>query len=100
MKTINTQSLKNLSFIATMCAATLLVGCNSTSDITADSTYSNNNPLTAQNGVVCEMEKPVGSHIFKRVCRTAQERANLQDESRSTFFSMQNSGGTSHAGSK
>ena len=84
----------------TLCASTLLFGCNSTSSIATNSSYSNDTSLTAQNGVVCEMEKPVGSHIFKKVCRTAQERANLQEESRTTFFSMQNSGGTSHAGSK
>lgn len=96
MKTFNKRTFKRLTLIATVCISSSLTGCYSTVDRNADQ-YTAEDIENRVNGVECKMEKPVGSNILTRVCRTAQERADLQEESRATFFRMQNAGGASHA---
>lgn len=88
MKTPIETTTKSFALVTALGLSVGLMGCGSTAD-----EYS----AVDKDGVVCEMEKPIGSNIMTKVCRTAQERANMQDNSRNAFFRMQNAGSTSHA---
>lgn len=99
MKHFNAKTLKQLSLVLCVSSSAVLSGCYSTADRNAEK-YTAETVENRVDGVECNMERPVGSHIRTRVCRTAQERADLQEEGRATFFRMQNSGGASHADGK
>ena len=75
-----------MKYVFFLAALFTLAGCNSTSSdtVTAQSLASSDN-----DGVVCKMEKRVGSNMMTRVCRTAEERAAMEEAGREGFLRMQ-----------
>lgn len=69
-----------------------LSGCNSTAEIDEQSLAS-----TENDGVVCKLEKRVGSNMMTRVCRSAEERAAQAEAGREGMLRLQRNGVTSNA---
>lgn len=54
----------------------IIMGCNSTEETAKADTASN---AKDHDGVVCKLEKRVGSNMMHKVCRTAEERRAERD---------------------
>lgn len=54
----------------------MMMGCNSTEETAKADTASN---AEEHDGVVCKLEKRVGSNMMHKVCRTAEERRAERD---------------------
>jgi len=86
--------MKYLIILATFLT---LAGCNSTTSASKDSAESNGQTVAAANdddGVVCRMEKRIGSNMMTRVCRTAEQRAAQAEAGREGMLRLQRSGST------
>lgn len=81
-----------MKYVFFLAALFVLTGCNSTSSdtATAQSLASSDN-----DGVVCKLEKRIGSNMMTRVCRTAEERAAMEEAGREGFLRMQSGSMTS-----
>lgn len=88
---LNKQNLLGLVGFATIA---FLSGCQNTQSASAND-YKNS--ADEDDGVVCRMEKRVGSNMMTRVCRTAEERAAQAEAGREGMFRLQRSGSTSNA---
>lgn len=89
-------SIKQFTKLAT-CAmvGAFLLGCESTTTASSDSSRAS--AASNDDGVICKMEKRVGSNMMTRVCRTAEERAAQEEAGREGFFRLQKQGMTSNA---
>ena len=89
-------SIKQLTKLgACALAAAFLMGCESTRTASNDS--ASTSAASNDDGVICKMEKRVGSNMMTRVCRTAEERAAQEEAGREGFFRLQKQGMTSNA---
>lgn len=87
-----------MKYVIVLAAFLALAGCNSTSSASKESDDSSQNVAAASNsdGVICKMEKRVGSNMMTRVCRTAEQRAAQEEAAREGWLRLQRSGSTSN----
>lgn len=91
-----------MKYIIVLAAFLALAGCNSTSSASRSGSQSGDQNVAAvsdddDDGVVCRMEKRIGSNMMTRVCRTAEERAAQAEAGREGMLRLQRSGSTSNA---
>ncbi|WP_100642065.1 hypothetical protein [Alteromonas facilis] len=88
-----------MKYFLVLAAFLTLAGCNSTSSSTTASTESSSAVAKANDddGVVCKMEKRIGSNMMTRVCRTAEERAAQEEAGREGMLRLQRGSMTSGA---
>lgn len=89
-----------MKYLIILAAFVALSGCNSTSSASNSSANGEQNVAAASkddDGVVCRMEKRIGSNMMTRVCRTAEERAAQAEAGREGMLRLQRSGSTSNA---
>ena len=89
-----------MKYLFILAAVLTLGACNSTSSVSKDSVESNEQSVAALNdndGVVCKMEKRIGSNMMTRVCRTAEQRAAQAEAGREGMLRLQRAGSTSGA---
>ncbi|QMW13667.1 hypothetical protein H3302_11335 [Pseudoalteromonas sp. MT33b] len=67
-----------MKFLSVAFLAVLMTGCASSSDEQA-----------SNDGLICKMEKPTGSNIPKRVCRTPEQIAAMEKEGRDGIRDIQ-----------
>lgn len=87
MTTRNTKTVLHLPVLITLAASAALLGCESTG-----TRYSEKYTASSANnddGVVCKMEKRIGSNMMTRVCRTAEERAAMEEAAREGILRLQ-----------
>ena len=77
-------------------AITFLAGCQS-SQTASTSSSSNSATSGDDDGIVCKMEKRVGSNMMTRVCRTAEQRAAQQEAARDGMLRLQGGSMTTNA---
>jgi starvation-inducible outer membrane lipoprotein len=86
-----------MKYLIILAAVFALGACNSTSSASKDSDESNEQTVATVNdndGVVCKMEKRIGSNMMTRVCRTAEERAAQAEAGRDGMLRLQRMGST------
>lgn len=92
---------QNLLGLAAFTAIAFLTGCQNTQSASADdykdSKGSNVAAANDDDGVVCRMEKRIGSNMMTRVCRTAEQRAAQAEAGREGMLRLQRAGSTSNA---
>lgn len=83
-----------------MLSVIALAGCSSTSSNASSSTdqASNNIASSKDDGMVCKMERKVGSNMMRRVCYTAEEREMMEEAARESWTRMQRGTETSGSG--
>ncbi|MDM7860522.1 hypothetical protein QTP81_07930 [Alteromonas sp. ASW11-36] len=86
--------LGRLGFV--VCVTAFTLGCVSTHERNS-SKYASDGTANNDDGVICRMEKRTGSNMMTRVCRTAEERAVLEQAGREGFERLQRTGITSNA---
>lgn len=88
-----------MKYLIILAVLLVLVGCNSTSPVYHSPDGSNQNVavVDANDGVVCKMEKRIGSNMMTRVCRTAEDRAAEAEASREGMLRFQRGSVTSGA---
>ena len=89
-----------MKYLLILTAFLALSGCNSTSSASKDSNGNSDQSVAAVNdddGVICRMEKRVGSNMMTRVCRTAEQRAAQAEAGREGMLRLQRAGSTSGA---
>jgi len=87
---------KNLLGLVGFAAIAFLSGCQNTQSASAND-YKNSSSDSGDDGVVCRMEKRIGSNRMARVCRTAEERAAQAEAGREGLLRLQKTGSTSNA---
>lgn len=78
-------------------ASAMLIGCGATELETSDVVAKNTTNEKEHDGVVCKLEKRVGSNMMYKVCRTAEERAAEQEAGREGMLRLQRTSMTSGA---
>ena len=95
--TIN-NAVKGLASVALLAG---LMGCQNTlssvATVQQDSQQTNIAAANADDGVICKMEKRIGSNMMTRVCRTAEQRAAQAEAGREGWLRLQKAGSTSNA---
>ncbi|MBT0587378.1 hypothetical protein [Alteromonas oceanisediminis] len=72
------------------CASFVMIsGCQSTQTSATPSDPKSVAALDSDDGVVCKMERRVGSNMMTRVCRTAEERAAQEEAAREGMLRLQ-----------
>lgn len=87
---------KNVLGLVGFAAIAFLSGCQNTQSASAND-YKSSNSANDDDGVVCRMEKRIGSNMMTRVCRTAEERAAQAEAGREGMLRLQKTGSTSNA---
>ena len=95
MKTQKIRKSRILMGLIGSVAITFLAGCQSSQ--TASTSATSNSALNSDDGVICKMEKRVGSNMMTRVCRTAEQRAAEQEAGRDGMLRLQGGSMTSNA---
>ncbi|APD93421.1 hypothetical protein BM523_05000 [Alteromonas mediterranea] len=72
------------AILVSLVAAFTISGCNSTSNSSSAEVASNED-----DGMVCKMEKKVGSNMMRRVCYTPEEREMMENTAREAWTRMQ-----------
>ncbi len=72
------------SSISIVFASALVAGCSSTDELSTSELVAKTMRSNGD-GVLCKMEKPIGSHMKTRVCRSANEREELAESSQVYF---------------
>ena len=85
---------RNLLSLVGFAAIAVLTGCQNTESASSGD-YANS--ADDDDGVVCKMEKRVGSNMMTRVCRTAEQRAAQAEAGREGMLRLQRAGSTSNA---
>ena len=88
-----------MKFLMVLAAFLVLAGCNSTTSASRTSESSDQRVAAVDDddGVVCKMEKRIGSNMMTRVCRTAEERAAQEEAGREGMLRIQRGSMTSGA---
>lgn len=88
--------MKNLSRVLLAASVALTLGaCGSTSN-TSSSEYASND-YGDDDGMVCKLEKKIGSNRMQRVCYSVEEREQMQEAAREGWTRMQGRNATSGA---
>ncbi len=75
-----------MKYLLILAAFLALTGCGSTS---SNGTNAQSLASSDDDGVVCKMEKRIGSNMMTRVCRTAEERAAMEEAGREGMLRLQ-----------
>ncbi|MDM7859091.1 hypothetical protein QTP81_00550 [Alteromonas sp. ASW11-36] len=96
MKTLTIKKPSNFVGLVGAIAITFLAGCQSSQTA---STGPTGNSATAEDddGVICKMERRVGSNMMTRVCRTAEQRAAQEEAGREGMLRLQRGSMTTNA---
>ncbi|WP_100655739.1 hypothetical protein [Alteromonas flava] len=88
-----------MKYLLVLAAFLALAGCNSTSSSKTSAQESNSEvaSVSDDDGVVCKMEKRIGSNMMTRVCRTAEQRAAQEEAGREGMLRLQRGSMTSGA---
>ena len=79
--------MKNLPRVLLAASVALLMtACNSTSN-DSSSNYAKNDD--GDDGMVCKMEKKIGSNRMQRVCYSVEEREQMREAGREAWTGMQ-----------
>ena len=95
MKTQKIRKSRLLMGLIGSVAITFFAGCQSSQ--TASTSATSNSALSSDDGVICKMEKRVGSNMMTRVCRTAEQRTAEQEAGRDGMLRLQGGSMTSNA---
>ncbi|WP_100643481.1 hypothetical protein [Alteromonas facilis] len=87
MSTLKRKTLLHFPLIITLTASAALLGCESTGTRYSEKYASTG--ASNDDGVVCKMEKRIGSNMMTRVCRTAEERRAMEDAAREGILRLQ-----------
>ena len=87
--------------LAAMTIIAGLAGCQNTQSAAVadkqDSQLTNAVAANTDDGVVCKMEKRIGSNMMTRVCRTAEQRAAQAEAGKEGWLRLQRMGSTTNA---
>ncbi|AFT77648.1 hypothetical protein AMBLS11_05300 [Alteromonas macleodii str. 'Black Sea 11'] len=90
--------MKKITKIILASSLALTLGaCSSTSSQSAQYAKAEVEANEADDGVVCKMEKKIGSNRMQRVCYSAEEREQMREAGRDGWLRMQR--GTETSGS-
>ena len=88
MKKLSAITALRCSSLSIICATAIMAGCSST-DTLSTSELLAKTKRTNNDGVSCKMERPIGSQMKSRVCRSAAEREAIAESSQKIFERLQ-----------
>ncbi len=75
--------------VIAVAAVAFISGCQSSQTASSSSGSNRAAALDDDDGVICKMEKRVGSNMMTRVCRTAEQRAAQEEAAREGMLRLQ-----------